>query len=101
MSPEPLAEMFIAPDVPVATLAPIYILELLPVVFSATVPLPDMVSALLIVRALPELTVILPDVSFMVPNVTVPRAVIVSDLLPRVMVCPADVKLPPLLNCKL
>ncbi len=96
--PAPLAVTFVIPVVPVETLALMATLVLPVSVDSEIVPLPDMLSALEIVRPLPEITVISPDVSTIGPKVTVPEALIVKSFAPNVMVCPDDENVPPLRN---
>jgi len=86
MVPEPFAVMLMVPVAPVETLALIAILALLASVIREMVPLPDMERALEIVMALPEVMEILPEVSTMGPRVTVPVALIVRFLAPRVIV---------------
>jgi hypothetical protein len=99
--PDPTAVTLMVPDEPVETLAFRATLELPVSVTNEMIPLPLMERALEIVSALPEVIEILPDVSTIGPSVTVPEALIVRLLLPRVIVCPEDVNVPPLLNCKL
>lgn len=93
--PEPLDATLIVPDVPVDTLALMSTLALPVSVESEIMPLPDMERALLIVRVLPEATVILPEVSTIGPSVTVPLALIVRFFVPRVIVCPEEENVPP------
>ncbi len=101
MEPEPLVLTLMVPVVPVDTLA-FMAMEALPaLVAREMMPLPDMLRPGLMVNALPEVMEMLPETSLMVPYVTVPTALIVSDLVPSVIVCPVDVKVPPLLNCRL
>lgn len=98
MLPAPLAVTLIVPVVPVETLAPIDTFELPVSVEREMIPLPDILSALEIVSVLPEMTVMSPDVSTMGPRVTVPEALMSRSLAPSVIVCPVDVKVPPLSN---
>jgi hypothetical protein len=84
--PEPLAVTLIVPEVPVDTFALIATLVLPVSVAREMMPLPDMESALEIVRPLPDVTEILPEVSTIGPRVTVPEALIVRFLVPSVIV---------------
>lgn len=103
MVPEPLADTLMLPEVPEETLTPIEILELLADVDRLTVEAPDMVIALFRVNVPPELTVTEPVVPVMAPSVVVldaPTVVIDRFFAPVVIVCPLELNVPPLLNCK-
>lgn len=106
--PEPLAFMVTLPLEPVETLALIAMPELLPLVDKLTVEAPDIAMLELtptpIVSVPPELTVTEPVEPEMPPNDVVleaPVVVIARLRAPIVIVWLADVKAPPLLNCKL
>lgn len=101
ISPEPLAVILMIPDAPVETAA-FRATFVLPVsVANVIVPLPLRDRALEMVSALPDVTDTVPDEPLMVPSVTIPEALIVRFFVPSVIVCPDDVNVPPLLNCKL
>ncbi len=103
MVPEPLADTLILPEVPELILTPSEMLELLADVDRLTAEAPDMVIALLLVKVPPELTVTDPEVPVIVPSVVVldaPTVVIDRFFVPVVMVCPLELNVPPLFNCK-
>ncbi len=103
--PEPLAS---SPTLPVAVLAEMLALtaieELFPLVARLTFAAPDMDIAPLTVSVPPELTVtelVVPEIGPRVVVDDAPLVFMVRDLEPSVIVCPDEVKAPPLLNCKL
>lgn len=108
IEPLPLAVRLTVPAPPVETLALIAMPELLPFVDRLTVEVPDITRLELTptptVNVPPELTVIAPVVPEIPPRDVVleaPRVLIVSVLAPTVIVWLAEVKAPPLLNCRL
>lgn len=104
MVPEPWALTFIVPLAPVEALALIAIAELLPLVESETVAVPLIDIAAPTVKDPLELTVtglVVPEIAPSVVVLEAPVVVTLRDRAPRVIVCPADVKTPPLLNCRL
>lgn len=104
MLPEPLPVTSISPPAPVETLALMDTAELLPLANRITVAVPLTFIAPFTVNVPPELTLIELVVPEMAPSVVVldaPRVVISKDLAPRVIVCPEEVKAPPLYNCRL
>lgn len=105
MLPEPLAVRLNVPEAPVPRVRPLTtMLELFPLVANETAAVPVTLRFPSIASVPPELTVMGLVVPEMFPKVVVleaPVVLIVSDLAPRVIVCPADVNAPPLLNCRL
>lgn len=85
IAPEPLAVMLMRPRFAVETLALIAILALPASVPNKITPLPLKESALAIVSVLPEVTETMPEVPLTVPRLTVPVALMVKFLAPRIM----------------
>ncbi len=86
IAPEPLAAIFMTPRLAVEMLALITI-SVLPVsVAKRIMPLPLKESVLAIVSVLPEVMETMPEEPLIVPRLTVPVALMVKFLAPRVMV---------------
>ena len=104
MEPEPLALREMVPLDPVDALALMAMPELLPLVARKTFEVPVMDRAPATVRVPPELTftgLVVPEIAPRVVVLEAPLVLMVRDLAPNVIVCPEEVKAPPLPNWRL